>query len=82
MRTSRYFFCTLYIEKKEREERRTKTICRCGLNLANASRQKGEKKCLKYFGARNCWCVVCGVGFFSTLKNQGKHSTTEADLPD
>lgn len=43
---------------------------------------KGRKKCLKYFGARNCWCVVCGVGFFSTLKNQGKHSTTEADLPD
>lgn len=43
---------------------------------------KGRKKCLKYFGARNCQCVVCGVVFFSTFKDQGKHSTIEAGLHD
>lgn len=42
MSRTRYFFYILYIERGEGEERRTKTICRCGLNLANTSRQKRE----------------------------------------
>lgn len=68
MRTSRYFFCALYIEKKEREERRTKTICRCGLNLANASRQRGEKSVWNILGLEIVGALFVGWGFFPHLK--------------
>lgn len=68
MSRSRYFFYILYIERGEGKERRTKTICRCGLNLANTSRLKGEGSVWNIFGFEIVGAFCVWFFFLSTYK--------------